>query len=157
MGKRPCEWHKIDPHGKKPIPRYGHTLNFYEKGNYLILHGGRNDLNNNSFALNDTWLLELTRLEWCEAILYQTQGQFRLFHRCFHGSVIFGDNLIIYGGMNNNNYIGSSLFIINLDLNSHLKDEFEYVYINSKPKRTFFKKTTHVDNKVSNVLLPPIK
>ena len=34
-----------------------------------------------------------------------------------HNSSIFANKLIIFGGMNNNNYIGSSLFIINLDLN----------------------------------------
>jgi hypothetical protein len=108
--------------------------------------------------LNDTWLLELTRLEWCEAILYQTQGRFPLFHRCFHGAVIFGDNLLIFGGMNNNNYIGSSLFMINLDLNYHLKDEFEYVYVNSKPKKTIFKK--HIvlqEPRNTHIFLPPIK
>lgn len=129
----------------------------------MILHGGRNDQLSDSFALNDTWLLELTRLEWCEVLLYSTKGNFPLFHRCFHGSVIFGDNLIIFGGMNNNNYIGASLFIINLDLNYHLKDEFDYVYVNNhhkhnhSKKKSFNKKLSLVDYQLMNVKLPPIK
>ena len=40
---------------------------------------------------------------------------FQVMSRCGHQSCVFGNKMIIFGGMNNNNYVGSALFIINLD------------------------------------------
>ena len=92
-------------------------MNFYEKSRYIIIHGGRNDDLSSSCALNDTFILELTNLNWMKVNLYSTVKNFHVISRFGHNSSIFANKLIIFGGMNNNNYIGSSLFIINLDLN----------------------------------------
>ena len=44
IGKKPFEWKLIsDFEGMKLPPRYFHSMNFYEEGNFLIIHGGRND------------------------------------------------------------------------------------------------------------------
>ena len=43
--------------------------------------------------------------------------------RCGHQSVISGNQLFIFGGMNNNSYIGSSMFIINL-----IPDTFNFIH-----------------------------
>ena len=62
--------------------------------------------------------------------------------------------------MNNNNYIGSSLFVLNLDLNYHLKNNFEIVVSNNtKPvdyKSQLIRKKTKID-KLQGYSLPPIK
>ena len=34
-------------------------MSYYERGNFLIIHGGHNDLNNDSFALNDKFIFDL--------------------------------------------------------------------------------------------------
>ena len=39
MGRKPLDWIKVDTKGKSPIPRYFHSMNFYERGNYVIIHG----------------------------------------------------------------------------------------------------------------------
>ena len=115
IGKKPLEWIRPETKGKPPMPRYFHTMNFYESGNYLIVHGGRNDSFSENSALNDTYLLNLENFEWMEAILYSDVNNFIIPGRYGHQSIIFIDKLIILGGMNNNNYLGCSLFVINLD------------------------------------------
>ena len=128
MGKKPLEWLKVDTKGKPPIARYFHTMNFYERGNYVIIHGGRNDIFSDKSALNDTFLLNLENFEWLEVKLYSNVSNFNVVNRCGHQSIIYSDKLIILGGMNNNNYLGSSLLIINLDFsysNNPFKDNVE--------------------------------
>ena len=115
MGRKPLDWIKVDTKGKSPIPRYFHSMNFYERGNYVIIHGGRNDIFSSNSALNDTFLLNLENFEWLEVKLYSNINDFTLASRCGHQSIIYSDKLIILGGMNNDNFLGSSLFIINLD------------------------------------------
>ena len=115
MGKKPLEWIKAETRGKPPVPRFFHSMNFYERGNYVIIHGGRNDTFSENSALNDTYLLNLENFEWMEVKLYSNNSNFSVASRCGHQSVIYSDKLIILGGMNNNNFLGSSLLIINLD------------------------------------------
>ena len=123
VGQKPCYWRKLnDSKGIKPTPRYFHSMSYYEKGNFLIIHGGRNDFNNDSFALNDTFIFDLEFLEWHRVVLYSNIEGFKVMPRCAHKSVVYNNKLIIFGGMNNHNYIGSCLFIIRLDPDSFEKN-----------------------------------
>ena len=116
IGKKPCVWKKFDKvKGNKPAPRYFHSMNYYEPGNFLIIHGGRNDTYSDSFALNDTYIFDLEFFEWHRVILYSNIEGFMVVPRCAHKSVIHGNKLIVFGGMNNQSYIGSCLFMINLN------------------------------------------
>ena len=115
LGKKPCLWIRLDNvKGVKPKPRYFHSMSYYEPGGFLIIHGGRNDYQNESFALDDTFIFNLNYLQWHQIHLYSTMVGFKVFPRCGHKSIIYSNKLIIFGGMNNLNYLGSSLFIINL-------------------------------------------
>ena len=115
LGKKPLEWIRPETKGKSPMPRFFHSMNFYENGNYLIIHGGRNDSFSENSALNDTFLLNLENFEWIEVTLYSDVNNFITPGRYGHQSIVFIDKLIILGGMSNNNYLGCSLFVINLD------------------------------------------
>ena len=170
MGKKPLEWIKVDTKGKPPIARYFHTMNFYERGNYVIIHGGRNDIFSDKSALNDTFLLNLENFEWLEVKLYSNISNFNVANRCGHQSIIYSDKLIILGGMNNNNYLGSSLLIINLDFsysNNPFKDNVESKLMelsdinsaNSIKKAAQIKKDLKLKEigVVNNVSLPIIK
>ena len=115
MGQKPLSWIKVNALGKPPSPRYFHSMDYYEKANYLIIHGGRNDDLSSTSALDDTYILDLENFGWVNVKLYSNTNQFKVISRYGHKSAIFSNKLIIFGGMNNNNFIGSSLFIVNLD------------------------------------------
>ena len=115
IGQKLLEWNLAETKGIPPRPRYNHSMSFYERGNFLIIHGGRNDLMSDTIAFDDTFVLDLEFFEWFKVELYSQFDKFKVLSRCGHQSSIYGNKLIIFGGMNNNNYIGSTLFIVNLD------------------------------------------
>ena len=120
IGKKTFEWILInDCKGMKPPPRYFHSMNFYEEGNFLIIHGGRNDELSDSFALNDTYLFMLNTYEWMRIELSSKLSGFKVLKRCAHQAVVYTNKLIVFGGMNSKNYIGSALMIVNLDWNGN--------------------------------------
>ena len=163
LGQIPLQWIKPETKGIQPSPRYYHSMNYYEKSNYIIIHGGRNDNLSSSCALDDTFILELVNLNWIKIKLYSNNDNFKVISRFGHNSSIFSNKLIIFGGMNNNNYIGSSLFIINLDFNFSPKiiiDAQKLIINNSKNKK--IDETKIQENKynlgiISHFNLPPIK
>ena len=147
-------------------------MNYYENGNFIIIHGGRNDSKSDNFALNDTFILNLQNLNWIEIELYSQFNDFKIFSRCGHCSIIYENKLIICGGMNNNNYIGSSLLIVNLDedYNSVLKtsdiminymnEKQSVLNDNEKGKNNFLSEKINNSNEVGMVFdinLPEIK
>lgn len=88
LGMKPLEWVKLQTKGNPPSPRYFHTMNYYEKGNFLIIHGGRNDDLSDSFALSDTYVFDLENFDWLKVELYSHIHDFKILSRCGHGSVI---------------------------------------------------------------------
>lgn len=88
IGKKPLEWIKPISRGNPPLPRYSFTMNYYEDGNFLIVHGGRNDISSDSFALNDTHIFDLHKLEWTEINLTNDNPNFTVFNRCGHSAII---------------------------------------------------------------------
>ena len=169
LGQKTLKWVNPEIKGKPPSPRYFHTMNYYDKGNILIIHGGRNDTVSESSALSDTFVFDLENFEWMEVTLYSQLSKFKVLHRCAHQSVIFGNKLIILGGMNNNNYIGSTLFIVNLDFSfSNNQKSAEQIMIKELESKTDLesrKKLNKIKNElkknqlglVTNVSLPEIK
>lgn len=96
LGKKPLEWIKPNIKGSLPKARYFHSLNYYEEGNFLILHGGRNDFSSDSFALNDTFILDLFKLEWQEIRIYSNTPKFQVFCRCGHSAIIYSNYFVFF-------------------------------------------------------------
>lgn len=96
LGRKPLEWIKPNVRGKRPLPRYSHSLNYYEEGNFLICHGGRNDLCSQSFALNDTHIFDLSKMEWQEVKLFSDAKNFNVFNRCGHAAIIISNKNISF-------------------------------------------------------------
>ena len=169
IGQKSLRWVNPETKGKPPSPRYFHTMNYFDKGNILIIHGGRNDSISENSALNDTFVFDLENFEWMQVNLYSQLSKFKVLNRCAHQSIIFGNKLIILGGMNNNNYVGSSLFIVNLDFTySNNANSFEGKLIRelemkndieSKKKLNKIKSDLRKNQLglVTNVSLPEIK
>lgn len=173
IGQKPIFWNKLKTNGTPPCPRYFHTMNYFEKSNFLIIHGGRNDNISSTSALDDTFILDLTNFGWVKIELYSNLPDFKIFSRYGHNSIIFSDKLIVLGGVNNNNYIGSSLFIVNLDFyyNTKMKNPEELLlenYKNNNKNEPDFKEKYNKLKKnyrkslkgigvISPIILPPIK
>ena len=87
-------------------------MNYFEEGNYLIIHGGRNDYSIN-MVFKDTFVIEMNKLEWLRVDFGKNFSIVK--NRCSHQSVISGKTLFIFGGMDDKNYVGSALFVVNLD------------------------------------------
>ena len=174
LGQKPIYWEKLKTNGNPPCPRYFHSMNYFEKSNFLIVHGGRNDNISSVSALDDTYILDLSNLGWVKIELYSNVPNFKVFSRYGHNSSIFLDKLIILGGVNNNNYLGSALFIVNLDFyyntkmksieqlmverllnNKDNKDDSDYKLKINKLKK--YRKSLKEIGIVSPIVLPPIK
>jgi hypothetical protein len=98
FGKKPVEWVLIDNvKGKPPLPRYQHSMNYYEEKNFIIIHGGRNDQYDlDTFSLNSTYILDLERWQWIEVKLYNSYySSFKVMERCSHNAIIYSKNIII--------------------------------------------------------------
>ena len=113
IGRKPLEWTEIKAKGKPPCPRYLCSMNYYEKGNFIIIHGGKTKSLRNENILKDTYLFELFRFEWIRV----KYGCFELLvrPRFSHAAVIYKDKLIIFGGVNEQGFNGSNFFLIKLE------------------------------------------
>ena len=168
IGSKKLKWYSPDIKGKPPSPRYFHSMSYYDKGNILIIHGGRNDAVSENAALNDTFVFDLENFEWMEVNLYFQLSRFKVLNRCAHQSIVFSNKLIILGGMNNNNYIGSVLFIVNLDFNFAHNNQSEKTIIKELENRDDLESKKRLNKiksdlkknqlgLVTNVSLPEIK
>ena len=170
-GKKPLEWVQPSTKGKPPSPRYFHSMSFYERGNFLIIHGGRNEMISDDLALNDTFLFDLENFDWLRVELYSGLRDFKVLNRCGHQSMIYLDKLIIVGGMNNNNYLGSTLMIVNMDFSFMSKpksvEEMKIKELRDKNDLDSRRKIAKIKSDlkqnqnplglVTNITLPPIK
>ena len=137
IGKKPLEWTMLNTFGTPPRPRFDNSLNFYERGNLLIVHGGRTIKNRRAIALNDTFILDLQSYNWIEVEYFNRE--YKVPPRFYHQAIIFKGELFIFGGLNENEYIGSEMLV--LDLNSNAKCE--------RDKNIFLFKMNHL-NKIGN-------
>ena len=55
--------------------------------------------------------------DWIRVDMYNnTDNNFVVVKRCGHCTMLFDDKLFIFGGMNSKNFVGSALFIVNLNI-----------------------------------------
>lgn len=123
IGIKPFDIIQLITSGIPPCPRYDSSINFYEKGNMLIIHGGRNNNKECENGLNDTFILDLYQLNWIQVEYYNEKYIAR--PRYFHQSIEFEGNLYIFGGIEGNNFIGCELEVIDLNSNERcLREKF---------------------------------
>ena len=109
IGRKPLEWIIPNVSGSMPQGRLNATINYYEIINVLILFGGQNQTQDFS---NDLHLLNLNSLEWIRVFFYGDIPS----QRSSHCSIIHHNQLIIFGGINAEKYVGSDIFMVNLDI-----------------------------------------
>ena len=111
-------WKELKAGGKPPEGRFHHAMHFYEKGNYLIVFGGRRFVNptaeypNESEFVTQICLLRLDSVEWYE-LKYKHQNQAVPGLYSF-ASALVDDDIIIFGGMTTDYTCNKALYSINL-------------------------------------------
>ena len=117
IGRKPLEMIEIKAKGKPPCPRYLCSMNYFEEGNFIIIHGGKTKSLRSENILKDTYLFELFKFEWIKV----HYGCFESFvkPRFSHAAVIYDKKLIIFGGVNEQGFNGSNFFLIKLETESN--------------------------------------
>ena len=143
--QNPLEWIIPKLSGKPPSERYGSSMSYYEKGNFVVIHGGKN-----ISLLNDTFLLDLFSLNWIEVEYFNKIKE--IAGRYFHQSIVDGDNIFIFGGTNDENFLGSEMFIIELDSNWKClkeRDEINYIRMIKNTKKNMLKKNNNFSKRLN--------
>lgn len=109
IGTRPVIWTTIKTFGKPPGPRHSCSLDYFEDLNVLFLYGGSND---SQLISNEVFLLDLEHYNWSLVSIFDVSP----YARAEHSSCLNGNSLLIFGGINMDMYLGSELYIINLDI-----------------------------------------
>ena len=109
IGKKPCDLINLEIKGQLPEPRYDCSLNYYEELDLLILFGGKDK---NIVILEDIFVMDLQNLQWIKA-RYKFNYYIRL-GRAEHSSIIYENQLIVFGGITETEFVGSDFLIINL-------------------------------------------
>ena len=115
-------WKLMDVKGVKPIKRKFSTLQYFEKGNVVILFGGL--ANEETSVLNDMWTLDLKELNWISVKLGVKPQPVKSVY--FHASCFYEDKMLIIGGMEEKGNFGIDLFAVDL---------FSFAETQSKKKR----------------------
>jgi hypothetical protein len=63
-------------------------MNYYENGNYLIVHGGRNDSSLEKYSLNDTYIFDLGKFEWAYVKFFYESSKMEVLKRFGHAAII---------------------------------------------------------------------
>jgi len=117
IGKKPVEWILANVAGTPPLPRYGHSMNYYPEKAILVVFGGRNDENfakSGETYLSDIWILYLERLTWAEWDQREIDGPIPI-ARYSHATECFGSSVMILGGLSEYNYCKSDVYLLDLD------------------------------------------
>jgi len=137
VGRKPCEWIRLEISGNPPMPRANATLNFYQNLKFLILTGGINKTLKREI-FNDIFVLDLENLNWIKAATFPLQLKERTGHR----AAIYNNQLLILGGNNLKKFLTMDFFVLDLDLYSTKykeRDRDRYRDIELRPKLTIDK------------------
>jgi len=115
---RPLQLFKAIIKGKPPIARCESTMNFYEKLNVVIIYGGKNEYSKYGPYFNDMYFLDVETLTWIKIELNLNES---FYPRGRHCSCVVGDEIIIFGGNNDNFLLKTDLLIGNLDIGESTK------------------------------------
>jgi hypothetical protein len=145
VGKKPLEWIKPKLHGKGPCERFNSSMTFYEDLEILIIHGGRNDLMTNN-VFNDFYILDVCKFNWIKINVFDKDPKYR----SEHSILCLSNKLYIFGGTDGQQYVGSDLYIINLDFFENKRKYTEYsafpIYSDYKKKKLQTQAIQNINN-----------
>lgn len=114
MDQKPYKWMYPNVKGNTPIARFKHTMLYYQPLNILIMYAGRNDSlyeRQGSFCLQDIRVLNLELMSWCPSASF---GDSPSEPRCAHSACLFGNSMMIFGGMSDSKISESVTYAVEL-------------------------------------------
>lgn len=147
LGRNPLVCYKPVTNGKLPSKRYGCSMNYYQNMNYIIIYGGRS---RDSF--NDMFIFDILSFDWLEVKLFGCQNP----PRAEHSSCIIDNNLYIFGGCNEENFISAKWFVVSLDFYKNQRTKRVYDFCVKELNETGIDKLKS-NNNFANDLLNKIK
>ena len=96
-----------------PLARYGHAMVYYQKRQYLIIYGGRNDElweNYGSCSMSSIFLLNLVYMVWCPVSVANYENP-----RYSMSYFIDDSKLYVVGGFSEDAYLPGNVQILELD------------------------------------------
>lgn len=114
MDQRPYKWVYPNVKGNVPIARFKHSMLYYSPLNILVVYGGRNDSiyeRQGSFCLQDIRVLNLELMSWCPAASF---GDGPSEPRCSHSVCLFGNSMMLFGGMSDTKIADSVIRVLEL-------------------------------------------
>ena len=115
---RPLQLYKAITKGKPPVPRCESTMNFFEKLNVAIIYGGKNEHSKYGPYFNDMYFLDVESLTW---VRVELNMNINFYPRGRHCAAIVDNEIIIFGGNNDNFLLKTDLLIGNLDIGESTK------------------------------------
>lgn len=110
---KPLQLFKGMYQGVPPSPRCQCSMNFFEKLNVVIIYGGKNDkMKDGPSYFNDMFFLDVETLSWINIEFNDNIYP----ARAAHCSCLSDNELIIFGGKNEDYFLKSDLLICNLDI-----------------------------------------
>ncbi|KAL4466060.1 hypothetical protein ABPG74_004297 [Tetrahymena malaccensis] len=107
---KPMQWIKPETKGVGPKNRYGHTMEFSQEFNFIVIHGGKND-NEPEVYFSDLFLFNVDDFNW---IKIQVHGR-QPYARFNHSSSIYESKLVVFGGINLDGFLQPHVSVLELD------------------------------------------
>ena len=109
------KWKEVETSGKPPEGRYHHGMHYYDRGNYIVLFGGRRfsdpEEGHISEFVEQICLLKMDTLEWHE-VYFRNKGFPELYN---FASNIINDQMLVFGGMKKDYSYSNNLYSISLE------------------------------------------
>lgn len=167
----PIQTEAVQTKGRAPTPRSGHSLQYLSIARLLVVFGGFSEHEKNSKRggfLNDLFVLSISKLSWLEVRMGKYSPEPRASFCSFTNGILEanqGPRILIFGGINNSNFLPSSLDYFEIEelgankqkaadrdpLNEQISKKLnEYL----KKKKAIKEKTRHWDRQKSYLPLP---
>jgi hypothetical protein len=104
---------KVEAIGVPPLARYGHAMVYYQKRQYLIIYGGRNDElweNYGSCSMSSIFLLNLVYMCWCPVNVVNYENP-----RYSMSYFLDDSKLYVVGGINEDAFVPGNVAVLEVD------------------------------------------
>ena len=117
VGTKPVDIINLRTVGKPPSPRMNCGMCYLNELNFVVIHGGKNQLEESNSVLGDVMLLDLENFHWIKPVYKEETFE----PVCGHINFSYGNTIFVLGGFNLDGFSKFDFFTIDFDF---LKGDF---------------------------------